>query len=170
MDPNVLHLVVAVALTLLFVVVTALIWSRAQVKTVFWWIGLALLPLGLYFLGLAPQVEGAVQTLTDWWNSLTFTPFQWAGIVLAGLSLLLIVGSRLIPSESRADRRAAREAKAAKSAPPSRPPAPVKRPPAAPQVTSGGAPAAKAGPQGPSTPSDFNDDEITQILKRRGIE
>ena len=45
MDPNVLHLVVAGALTLVFVVITALLWSRAQVKTVFWWIGFTLVPM-----------------------------------------------------------------------------------------------------------------------------
>ena len=44
MDPNVLHLVVAGALTVVFVIITALVWKRAQVKTVFWWIGLTLLP------------------------------------------------------------------------------------------------------------------------------
>ena len=59
MDPNVLHLVVAAVLTVVFVVITALVWSRAQVKTVFWWIGLSLLPMGLYLLGLAPAVVGA---------------------------------------------------------------------------------------------------------------
>lgn len=174
MDPNVLNLAVAVAMTLAFVVVTALIWSRAQVKTVFWWIGLTLLPMGLYLLGLAPAVVGAYETLREWWGMLTFTPVVWVGIVLAGLSGLLMLGSRLIPSESRADRRASREAKAAKNtpaAPAGRPPAPAvdrTRPAAPPQVTSGRPPVQR--PSSQATPSDANDDEITQILKRRGIQ
>ncbi|MDN5571112.1 MAG: hypothetical protein L0G22_07670, partial [Propionibacteriaceae bacterium] len=109
MDSAVLHIVVTVVLTLVFAVITALIWRRAQVKTVFWWIGLTLLPAGLYFLGLAPAIEGAVTTLSDWAMGVQFTPAVWAGIVLAGLSALLLLGSRLIPSESAADRRAARK-------------------------------------------------------------
>lgn len=178
MDPNVLHLAVAVGLTLVLVVVTALIWSKAQVKTVFWWIGLTLLPLGLYLLGLAPALVGAYETLWAWWTSLSFTPVIWVGLVLAGLSALLMLGSRLIPSESRADRRAARQARSAAAVAPAGRPASTGRPmtagdgrgaATAPQVTKGNPPASRR-PAGQGTPSDVSDDEITQILKRRGIE
>ena len=42
MDPNIIHLLIAGVATVVCVVVTALIWRRAQVKTVFWWIGLTI--------------------------------------------------------------------------------------------------------------------------------
>lgn len=165
MDPNVLHLAIAAGLTVICVVITALIWRRAQVKTVFWWIGLTLVPLAIYLAGLAPAVDGAYSTLRYWWGTLTFTPVVWTGLVLGGLALLLLVGSRLIPSESYADRRAERKA-AAKAA---------KNPPAAkgsarPAVT----PKASAKPAAPpatATPPAGDDDfdEIADILRQRGI-
>ncbi|MBB1496298.1 hypothetical protein J4N02_09810 [Propioniciclava sp. MC1595] len=172
MDPNVLHLVVAAVLTVVFVVITALVWSRAQVKTVFWWIGLSLLPMGLYLLGLAPAVVGAYETLRDWAYALQLTPVAWVGIALAGLSALLMLGSRLIPSESYRDRRAAQKEKKAKAAAsgsarpqvgsgtPSRPAAqaPAPRPASQPR------PAASKGTSG-----DAEMDEITELLRKRGI-
>lgn len=177
MDPNVLHLIVAAVSTLAFAVVTALIWKRGQVKTVFWWIGLTLLPFGLYLLGLAPALQGAVETLTAWATGLTFTPLVWTGVVLAGLSALLMLGSRLIPSESFADRRAARKAAAkqpqtASGRPSSRPaaaasdrravtssrPAPSRTPQASPKP---------AQASGSSQDAEF--DEIADILRKRGI-
>ena len=166
MDPNVLHLVVAGVLTLVFVVITALVWSRAQVKTVFWWIGLCLLPLGLVLLGLGPAVEGAWYTLLDWARGLQLTPMVWVGVVLAGLSAVLMLGSRLIPSESYRDRRAAAKAAREKA-----------------KVTGAGRPAVAARPAAPTaapqrqagTPkdqapgSDAEFDEIADLLRKRGI-
>ena len=56
MDPNIIHLLIAGVATVVCVVVTALIWRRAQVKTVFWWIGLTLLPMAVYLAGLPQDV------------------------------------------------------------------------------------------------------------------
>lgn len=168
-DPNVLHLVVAGVLTLVFVVITAIIWSRAQVKTVFWWIGLSLLPLGLYFLGLGPAVEGAWHTLEAWARGLQATPMVWVGVALAGLSALLILGSRLIPSESAKDRRAARKAAAAEKKPVTN----GGRPAVASRPASPGATAAPARPAAPAkgqpAGSDDEFDEIAELLRKRGI-
>lgn len=169
MDQNVLHLVVAGVLTLVFVVITALIWSRAQVKTVFWWIGLSLVPMAVYLLGLGPAVVGAYETLRDWAMSTERTPVVWVGIVLAGLAALLIIGSRLIPSESFRDRRAAlkeKKAKAVTSGGPTRPaaapatPSPAARP--APKPAASKASTSSAG-------GDAEMDEIAELLRKRGI-
>lgn len=162
MDPNIIHLIVAGGLTLVCVVVTALIWRSAQVKTVFWWIGLCLLPMGLYLLGLGPAAAGAYQTLTTWAASLEFTPLVWTGTALAGLSALLIVGSRLIPSESLADRRASNKDAAATTASkkPAAGPAPSR-----PAVAA--KPTAAAPPSGAAPDGDF--DDIAELLRKRGI-
>lgn len=178
MDPNVLHLVVAGVLTLVFLVVTALIWSRAQVKTVFWWIGLTLVPMALYLLGLGPAVVGAYETLREWAYSVQTTPVVWVGIVLAGLSALLMLGSRLIPSESYRDRRAALKEKKAKAAAPES---------SARGVAAGSRPAVgSSAPTGSTTPAtrpaaqpkpsaskggsgDAEMDEIAELLRKRGI-
>lgn len=156
MDPNILHLAIAGALTLVFVVITALTWSRAQVKTVFWWIGFTLVPLAVYLLGLAPSVVGAVDTLTAWARALEFTPVVWVGVVLASLAGLLMVGSRLIPSESFSDRRAARKGAATTAAQ-----ATASRPAVTPRPASG-TPTASG-----STEAEF--DEIADLLRKRGI-
>lgn len=166
MDPNVLHLVVAGVLTLVFVVITALVWSRAQVKTVFWWIGLTLVPMAVYLLGLAPAVVGAIETLNRWALALEFTPIVWVGIALGGLATLLMLGSRLIPSESYRDRRAARKEKKkqATQPAPSRPAVSGRPAPASPQPAASGA--AKAPAKGSG---DAEMDEIAELLRKRGI-
>lgn len=171
MDPNLLHLIVAGGLTLVLVVITALIWSRAQVKTVFWWIGLTLIPMAVYLLGLGPAVVGAIQTLRTWWGMVQYTPMEIAGLVLGGLGVLLMLGSRLIPSESAADRRAARKDKkaAAKGVtqPAPRPAvgsAPTARPTAAPAQAP-----AKPASRGATASKDAEMDEIEELLRKRGI-
>lgn len=162
MDPNVLHLLIAAVLTIVFVTITALIWTRAQVKTVFWWIGLSCLPLAVYLAGLVPALVGAYTTLRLWWGTLAFTPAVWVGLVLGGIGLFLIVGSRLIPSESRKARKEARaSAKPAPKQAGGRPTAP------------NSAPAVGAGPattqRPPTTQGDEDFDEIAEILRKRGI-
>ncbi|MBK8462610.1 MAG: hypothetical protein IPL36_06170 [Nigerium sp.] len=160
MDPNVLHLIIAAALTVVGVVITALIWKSAQVKTVFWWIGLTMLPMSVYLAGLAPATAGAVTTLRLWWGTLTFTPIVWIGLVLGGLGTLLLLGSRLIPSESRADRKAL-------PASPPRKPARGNGRPAKAVAPRPAAPAA-SGPQ-PAQGDDSDFDEIADLLRKRGI-
>ncbi|MFV0406015.1 MAG: hypothetical protein ACK5LN_04225 [Propioniciclava sp.] len=162
MDPNLLHLAVAAGLTLVCVAITALIWSRAQVKTVFWWIGLTLVPMALYLAGLGPAVVGAYETLRLWWGTLTFTPVVITGLVLAGVSAFLILGSRLIPSESYADRRA--ERKAAKAAPSAPTTTQRTRAAVAQKVTP---PVAQTPPK--ATDDDDEFDDIADILRQRGI-
>lgn len=170
MDPNALHLIIAAVLTVVGVVITALIWKSAQVKTVFWWIGITMIPVAVYLVGLAPAVAGAITTLRAWWGTLTFTPVVWLGFILGGLGTLLLLGSRLIPSESRADRKALREsgqrgkggkapASVTSAAGNGRPaPAPAPRP---------GTPAA-SGPA-PAQGDDAEFDEIADLLRKRGI-
>ncbi len=169
----------------MLVIITALLWRSAQVKTVFWWIGLCLVPMAVYLAGLAPAVVGAYDTLRLWWGTLSFTPVVWTGLVLGGLAALLMLGSRMIPSESYRDRRVANKAaKAGAVAPgkgtsaagavgrgasgtavaprpsPAAPPAPAPRPAAAGSGATSGSGAA-------SGTEDF--DEVADILRKRGI-
>lgn len=159
MDPNVLHLIFAAALTVLGVVITALIWKSAQVKTVFWWIGLTMIPMAVYLAGLAPAVAGAITTLRLWWGTLTFTPIVWVGLVLGGLGTLLLLGSRLIPSESRADRKALEA-----SSKPGKPAKGNGRPP-----TKAVTPRPAAPTPQPAQGDDSDFDEIADLLRKRGI-
>ncbi|MFT3875192.1 MAG: hypothetical protein QM708_02010 [Propioniciclava sp.] len=165
MDPNALHLIIAAVLTVVGVVITALIWKSAQVKTVFWWIGLTMIPMAIYLVGLAPAVAGAITTLRIWWGTLTLTPIVWVGIVMGGLGALLIFGSRLIPSESRADRKALKASGKDKK-PKAATPAKGGRPAAVPARPSAPAPA-PTPKQAPADDSEF--DEIADLLRKRGI-
>lgn len=146
-------LAVSIGLTLVGLVITALIWSRAKWKTVIWWLGASFLPVAIFMLGLVPQVVGAWWTLSDWWRGLTFNILESIGIGVAIASVALMLISRVIPATPR--KRAVKKDAGATPGLPS----PV-LPSSAPQPP---APASQA------TPSD-NFDEITEILRRRGIE
>ena len=164
MDANLIHLLIASVTTVVCVIITALIWRRAQVKTVFWWIGLTLLPMAIYLAGLGSAAEGAARSLYAWWNGLQFTPIQWVGLVLGGIGALLLVGSRLIPSESAKDRRAAAKAEkqAASNGRPASPGLPA---------TSTSAPASRPAPAAtpPAAGGESDFDEISELLRKRGI-
>ena len=164
MDSNLIHLIIAGVATVACVIVTALAWKRAQVKTVFWWIGLTLVPMAIYLAGLGGAAEGAARTLYGWWNALEFTPMEWVGLVLGGLSVLLMLGSRLIPSESAKDRRelAKAERQAAK--------AERGKPASIAPRTSAAAPQPQPQPGTAAAPGTDNEfDEISELLRKRGI-
>lgn len=162
MDPNLLAPLVAGGLTFIGIVITALIWRAAKVRTVMWWLGFSLLPIAVYLLGLAPQVVGAYDTLVAWYRDLTVTPLVWVGAGLGALGVLLMLVSRVVPARPRKTADAAASGPAA--------------------VTRGGAPgpaaarpaAVQSAPQRTAasqpTPPDADLDEITEILRRRGIE
>ena len=158
MDPSLLHPLVAGGLTLVLLLVTAIIWRWAKVRTVMWWFGLALLPVGVYLLGLSPQVEGAYETLRDWYYGLQLTPMVWVGVVVAGLGVALMLISRFVPAKPRRKKDAVPTAVGARPTSP----APVAARPAVQEQRRTAASQA--------TPSDGDFDDVTEILKRRGIE
>lgn len=165
MDPNLLHLLVAGGLTLVGIIITAIIWRAAKVRTVVWWLGLSLIPISIYLLGLSQQAVDAYTTLRAWFDGLAFTPLVWAGVATLGLGALLMLVSRVIPAKPRKKRDAA---PAAPAAPPASArgtsPALASRAPAQPAAPTPRTSASQ------STPADADLDEVTEILKRRGIE
>ena len=163
MDPNLLHLVVAGGLTLVGIVITAIIWRAAKVRTVLWWLGLSLLPIAVHLLGLSPQVVGAYETLRAGYAVVSLTPVVWVGIVLAALGVLLMLVSRFVPPRPR------RQPAAPASPPPTSPAAPT---PAVSARTDSrpAAPQPRRTSASQPTPADSDLDEVTEILRRRGIE
>lgn len=175
MDPNVLHLIVAAVSTLAFAVVTALIWKRGQVKTVFWWIGLTLLPFGLYLLGLAPALQGAVETLTAWATGLTFTRSSGPASCSPGCrpsSCSAAVSSPRSRSPIAAP-RARRRPSSRRRRPDASSRPPLRRATAAPSRRAGRhsrTPQASLKPaQASGSSQDAEFDEIADILRKRGI-
>ncbi|RXW32187.1 hypothetical protein C1706_09140 [Propioniciclava flava] len=120
--------------------------------------------MAIYLAGLGSAAEGAARSLYAWWNGLQFTPIQWVGLVLGGIGALLLVGSRLIPSESAKDRRAAAKAEkqAASNGHPASPGLPA---------TSTSAPASRPAPAAapPAAGGESEFDEISELLRKRGI-
>ncbi|MFE6051723.1 hypothetical protein ACFQ6N_13270 [Kitasatospora sp. NPDC056446] len=119
------------------------------------WFAVALLPAGLYLTGLFPLASTIGRAFTDWAAKLVFDPRVWTGIVLLGVSAVLLLTTRW------AGRRGAVEA------PPERPAAtgPASERPA---VAPAPKPAKKpAGGKRADGLGDFED--IEEILRKRGI-
>ena len=56
-------------------------------------LGFTLLPLAAYLTETLQMFTGIATEIGDWATSLAFNPLVWAGVVLAGVAVLLIVGS-----------------------------------------------------------------------------
>lgn len=158
MDPNLLQLLICAGLTLVGIVITAIIWKRAAVRTILWWIGLALIPIAIYLVGLVPLLIDGWDTLVKWYGMLTVTPVAMVGASLGGLGVLLMLVSRLVPYRKRSAATGMTPAVTG-AAQPARPLTP--RAPAA----------ASNQPRHQPTPTQEGElDEVTEILRRRGIE
>lgn len=166
MTPEILQMIISIALTALGLVIVVLRWKYAKWRTLVTLLGLSLLPLGLYLLGLVPLLVDGWTTMSNWywttmapWND----PVRIAGTVVGGLGILLLVISRFIPSRPRAIPEASIDV-----------PVEAQRRP----VQSTPIPTAAIKTEGsestariPTTQAsdDDEDAEITEILKRRGI-
>lgn len=161
MDPNLLQLIIAAGLTVVGLLIVVLIWRRAKWRTIVTWLGLALLPLGLYLLGLVPALIDGWNTLVNWyWTTMApwSDPLRIAGAVVGGLAVLFLLISRFIPPKPRVRREPT------DTATPVRRERPVYDDRA---VDSGPEDTAKL-PAGATRASD-EDAEVTEILKKRGI-
>ena len=120
-------------------------------------LGFTLLPAAAWLTGTLEMVVEIAGSVTDWATSLVFDIFTWAGIALAGLSVVLFLVSGIIR-----DRQLARAQQPGSTTP-------------APQAGDGGAgrrtslPPASAKQEGGS-PIDDEMADIVALLRKRGIE
>lgn len=116
-----IQMAVCITLFVLGVLLVVGIWKRASTRASLWWLGLSLLPLGVLLAGAVPALIDAWNSMALWWQGATavspMPPSTMAGLVIGGLGLLLMLGSRLVPYKKKdADaRRAARAAKKART-------------------------------------------------------
>jgi hypothetical protein len=106
-------------------------------------LGFTLLPLAAYLTKTLQMFTGIAQEIGDWATHLVFSPVVWLGVVLAGISVVLIVGSGRI------------RARQVGSAP-----------------TAGKAELPAAGPGRKGRPAVAEDDDMAEIealLRKRGI-
>jgi hypothetical protein len=106
-------------------------------------LGFTLLPLAAYLTKTLQMFTGIAGEISDWATHLVFNPIVWLGVVLAGVAVLLIVGSGPL----RAREVGAKPAKDTKKLP-------------------------SAGPAGKGRPALAEDDDMADIealLRKRGI-
>ncbi|MBP8920895.1 MAG: hypothetical protein KBG85_14395 [Micropruina sp.] len=101
MDLSTWVMIVAIGSTTLGLLLVILLWSRAPWKAVVAWLGIALLPLGLWLAGLSQAAIDGWNTLALWWQGLQFGLFETIGVSLLGVAAFLLILSRLIPNRPR---------------------------------------------------------------------
>ena len=94
-------MVVVITWTVLGLLLVALIWKRAPWKAILAWLGIALIPLGIWLVGLSQAAIDGWNTLAAWWQALVFTPQVQIGLGLLALAAALLVVSRFVPTRSR---------------------------------------------------------------------
>ncbi|NRQ30466.1 cellulose synthase [Nonomuraea sp. NN258] len=120
----------------------------------------ALLPVAAYLTGALSALWTIGATAVGFVTGLVFNPLVWAGVAVAGLSVVLFVVSGVLRGRRPAGGRPKREPAAVEQ--------PGKAGPAERKKTPAAAPApAVAAPKARANDDDFSD--IEDILKRRGI-
>lgn len=106
--------------------------------------GLTLLPLAAYLTRTLRMFTRIVDAVTDWATSLVFSPTVWLGVVVAGVSVLLLGAARVVGRRS-APRETALPSPGRKAA------------------------TAPADSSHPAAPVDDEMAEIEALLRKRGI-
>lgn len=101
MDVGLWVMIIVLAWTVIGLLLTALLWTRAPWKAVMAWLGIALIPLGIWLVGLSQQAIDGWNTLVAWWQGLVFTLPVIIGLSVLGLAAALLIISRLTPSRPR---------------------------------------------------------------------
>lgn len=146
--------VVCLGLTAAGALVAAVRVRRGQRRLAARWVGWALLPLGALLAGVATLAVRIGSAFSRWLAGLVLNPFTWAGVVLFGLGVLL-----LLVTGAFGDRSAERGKT-------DRSPEPVRRGSERPAVET-------ARPRAPGPAGGMDDMEglgdVEEILRRRGI-
>ncbi|MFC1440074.1 hypothetical protein ABUW04_17590 [Streptacidiphilus sp. N1-10] len=148
--------IVCMGLSAAGVVIALLAGARGRIRSAFRWLGVALVPVGLYLTGLITVFRRIGSALSSWATHLVFDPKVWTGLAMLGAAVLLLLATG-IGRRSRQREQGPEPVKASKQ----------------PKAARGGSsvPAVTAKPAGQKSAaddlSDFSD--VEEILKRRGI-
>ncbi len=162
-------LIITIALMVFFAAVFAGLWARRPgVRPVLAGLGLVLIPLGLWLLGITDLAYNGVLSIIDWAQRTVWSTTMTWGASLAGAGLLLFLISRFIkPAQRKAVTQSETPAVARNQA---QAPVTTQRP---------GASAASAPPAGQSAAGQpapgqpqkktAEDAEVEDILRKRGL-
>ena len=166
-------LIVTIVVMVIVAAVTIGLWARhRRARPIVGGIGLLLIPLGLYFLGVTELAVNGVLSIVDWVQRISWNDTMTWGAGLAGGGLLLAIVAQFLPGGPKPA-----------AAAPAQPAAEGRRP--QPQVGSGapssatpqgksaaapkGSPAPKAAKGKKNDGLSDEDREIEELLRRRGI-
>lgn len=159
MNAQTLALVVSAALVVLGLLYAVLGWrSRRSGRALLRGVAVSVFFVGAWLTGVMELLADAARGLVDWARGQDLDTMMWAGIICAGLGVLLYVIASFMSGVSRAEGKRRREAAMQKRL----------------GVTTGASATTPAVPSGSTpgsepAPSDLDEDEITTILERRGI-
>lgn len=101
MDISTWVMVLVLGWTVLGLVLVVVLWPRAPWKAVIAWLGIALVPLGVWLVGLSQAAIDGWNTLVLWWRGLIFTLPVLVGLSVLGLAVVLLLVSRFVPTRPR---------------------------------------------------------------------
>ena len=154
-------LLITIILMVLILAITVGLWSRHhRIRPIIGGVGLALIPLGLYLLGITELAVNGVISIIDWAGRTVWDPVMTWGVSLAGGGLLAFVVAQFLPKGPKAPQQ-----DGAKPAAPGRKTQPQV---GAGQAKPAGQQPAKPAPKGKDGLSD-EDREIEELLRNRGI-
>lgn len=160
-------LLVTIILMILVVALGVGFWAHSRrARPLVGAVGTALIPLGLYFLGIVDLAVNGVTSIVRWVQRIEWDTTMSVGAGLAGGGLLLAVIALFLPKEPKAKAPAQPQPQAGR-----RPVAgaqPAVGNPKRPTASGAGKPAAPAGKTGKDGLTD-EDREIEALLKQRGI-
>ncbi len=155
-------LIITIALMVFFAAIFAGLWARRPgVRPVLGGLGLVLIPLGFWLVGLTDLAYNGILSIIDWAQRTAWTTTMTWGVSLAGGGLVLFLISRFIkPAQRKAVTTSETPAVARTQAP-----AASRRPGAS------IAPAPTTGQPSPAQPQKktAEDAEVEDILRKRGL-
>lgn len=166
-------LIVTIALMVLVAGITVGLWARSRrARPIVGGIGLILLPLGLYFLGVTGLAINGVLSIVDWVQRISWSDTMSWGAGLAGGGLLLWVIAQFLPAGAKAPAESPQPAAEARRSQPQVTSGGKQTPQQQAQQTQGKAQAKPAQPQAKGKKGDGlsdEDREIEELLRNRGI-
>lgn len=136
---------ISLGVTVVGIVLSLLVWRRRGAGAGLRGIAWSLIPLAAALTGVTTMLWRMGAAAAAWLVGFVFNPAVWAGVVLAGLSVVLFVVSGVLRARSSGAARAPKAREMTRTSKPE-------------QV------------EGRSADADLDMDEIDAILKRRGID